>query len=89
METLEENEAPLAPGMLASHYAPKARLRLDAPSAGANEALLAFGKTGVGIALVGGQRSFRLDCDWKGVPSPLAAATTASPPTTISRSSPA
>ena len=30
METVDENEAPLAPGMLASHYAPKARLRLDA-----------------------------------------------------------
>jgi L-threonylcarbamoyladenylate synthase len=39
----EENEAPLAPGMLASHYAPKARLRLDATSVGADEALLAFG----------------------------------------------
>jgi len=34
---------PLAPGMLASHYAPKARLRLDATSAGPEEALLAFG----------------------------------------------
>lgn len=36
-------EAPLAPGMLASHYAPKARLRLDADAARAGEALLAFG----------------------------------------------
>jgi L-threonylcarbamoyladenylate synthase len=36
-------EAPLAPGMLASHYAPKARLRLDAQSPRAGEALLAFG----------------------------------------------
>ena len=36
-------EAPLAPGMLASHYAPKARLRLDAEAARAGEALLAFG----------------------------------------------
>jgi L-threonylcarbamoyladenylate synthase len=36
------DDAPMAPGMLASHYAPKARLRLDAtPRAG--EALLAFG----------------------------------------------
>jgi len=34
---------PLAPGMLASHYAPKARLRLNATSAGPDEALLAFG----------------------------------------------
>ena len=38
-----EDEAPLAPGMLASHYAPRARLRLDAESVGAGEALLAFG----------------------------------------------
>ncbi|MEA2991670.1 MAG: L-threonylcarbamoyladenylate synthase [Alphaproteobacteria bacterium] len=40
----EEGEAPLAPGMLASHYAPKTRLRLDATSVGADEALLAFGR---------------------------------------------
>jgi L-threonylcarbamoyladenylate synthase len=33
----------LAPGMLASHYAPKARLRLDAQAPRAEEALLAFG----------------------------------------------
>ena len=37
------DEAPLAPGMLSSHYAPKARLRLDALAANADEALLAFG----------------------------------------------
>jgi len=36
-------EAPLAPGMLASHYAPKARLRLDASAVRPGEALLAFG----------------------------------------------
>ncbi|MBI2713991.1 MAG: threonylcarbamoyl-AMP synthase [Rhizobiales bacterium] len=36
-------ETPLAPGMLASHYAPKARLRLDAQAPRADEALLAFG----------------------------------------------
>ena len=35
--------APVAPGMLASHYAPKARLRLNAKSPHAGEALLAFG----------------------------------------------
>lgn len=35
--------APLAPGQLASHYAPKARLRLDAESVWPGEALLAFG----------------------------------------------
>ena len=37
------DETPLAPGMLASHYAPKARLRLDASAPRADEALLAFG----------------------------------------------
>ena len=37
-------DAPLAPGMLSSHYAPKARLRLDADAAGPDEALLAFGR---------------------------------------------
>lgn len=36
-------DALIAPGMLASHYAPKARLRLDATNVGAGEALLAFG----------------------------------------------
>ena len=35
--------APRAPGMLASHYAPSLPVRLDASSAGAGEALLAFG----------------------------------------------
>lgn len=38
-----DDAAPLAPGMLASHYAPKATLRLDAPTPRAGEALLAFG----------------------------------------------
>lgn len=38
-------DAPLAPGMLTSHYAPKAALRLDADAAQPGEALLAFGKT--------------------------------------------
>lgn len=32
-----------APGMMASHYAPRARLRLDAAHAGAGEVFLAFG----------------------------------------------
>ncbi|MEJ2436019.1 MAG: L-threonylcarbamoyladenylate synthase [Pseudolabrys sp.] len=35
--------APAAPGMLASHYAPRARLRLNAQSPRPGEALLAFG----------------------------------------------
>ncbi|HXF89924.1 MAG TPA: L-threonylcarbamoyladenylate synthase [Xanthobacteraceae bacterium] len=38
-----EGEAPSAPGMLASHYAPKARLRLNADIVQEGEALLAFG----------------------------------------------
>lgn len=37
------DDAPLAPGMLASHYAPKARLRLDSLAPHEGEALLAFG----------------------------------------------
>ena len=43
---LPEDEAPAqprAPGQLASHYAPRLPLRLDANSAGPREALLAFG----------------------------------------------
>src|SRR5262249_3401470 len=39
----DEEDAPLAPGMLASHYAPRATLRLDADEVRAGEALLAFG----------------------------------------------
>ena len=38
-----DDDAPLAPGMLASHYAPKASLRLDAEAAEPGEALLGFG----------------------------------------------
>ena len=37
------DEAPLAPGMLASHYAPRTPLRLNAREVSAGEALLAFG----------------------------------------------
>jgi L-threonylcarbamoyladenylate synthase len=37
------DDAPIAPGMLASHYAPRATLRLDADGPVAGEALLAFG----------------------------------------------
>ncbi len=40
-----EDDAPLAPGMLASHYAPRTPLRLDAEHVAAGEALLAFGPT--------------------------------------------
>jgi L-threonylcarbamoyladenylate synthase len=37
------DEAPLAPGQLASHYAPRTPLRLEARNVTAGEALLAFG----------------------------------------------
>jgi len=39
----QSNENPQAPGMLASHYAPRAELRLDAVVPEAGEAFLAFG----------------------------------------------
>jgi L-threonylcarbamoyladenylate synthase len=39
----DEEAPPVAPGQLASHYAPRARLRLDAQAVHAGEALLAFG----------------------------------------------
>src|ERR1700682_4028436 len=38
---------PLAPGMLASHYAPRTRVRLNAGAVDAGEALLAFGSGSV------------------------------------------
>jgi len=37
------DDAPLAPGMLASHYAPRTPLRLDVRDAAVGECLLAFG----------------------------------------------
>ena len=40
---VEDGTAPMAPGQLASHYAPRAALRLDASSVSPGEALLAFG----------------------------------------------
>jgi L-threonylcarbamoyladenylate synthase len=39
----DADDVPIAPGQLASHYAPRARLRLDAGGIEAGEALLAFG----------------------------------------------
>ena len=42
-----ETGQPLAPGMLASHYAPRARVRLNAETVEAGEALLAFGSNAV------------------------------------------
>jgi L-threonylcarbamoyladenylate synthase len=41
-----ETGQPLAPGMLASHYAPRTPVRLNAGSVATNEALLAFGPPG-------------------------------------------
>jgi L-threonylcarbamoyladenylate synthase len=43
-----EDDAPLAPGMLSSHYAPRAQVRLNAKRAEEGEALLAFGKAPAG-----------------------------------------
>jgi L-threonylcarbamoyladenylate synthase len=42
-ESMQEQDAPIAPGQLASHYAPRTPLRLDATSVSAGEALLVFG----------------------------------------------
>ncbi len=43
MEVESDDSQPLAPGMLASHYAPRANVRLDAREVMPGEALLAFG----------------------------------------------
>jgi L-threonylcarbamoyladenylate synthase len=42
-----DTDQPLAPGMLASHYAPRTRVRLEATRIEPNEALLAFGPESV------------------------------------------
>jgi L-threonylcarbamoyladenylate synthase len=42
-ETIAADDAPLAPGMLTSHYAPRTPVRLDAKDVATGEALLAFG----------------------------------------------
>src|SRR6266478_1476326 len=42
-----DNGQPLAPGMLASHYAPRTRVRLNASSVEPGEALLTFGPAAV------------------------------------------
>ncbi len=41
-----------APGMLASHYAPRARLRLNATDISRGEALLAFGETSLNAGVI-------------------------------------
>jgi L-threonylcarbamoyladenylate synthase len=43
-----DSAQPLAPGMLASHYAPRTRVRLNVTSVEAGEALLAFGAPALG-----------------------------------------
>jgi L-threonylcarbamoyladenylate synthase len=59
-------DAPLAPGMLASHYAPRTPLRLHAGSVNAGEALLAFGPVampGIGATTTVMNLSARGDLD--------------------------
>jgi L-threonylcarbamoyladenylate synthase len=46
-DTVNEDAQPLAPGMLASHYAPRTPVRLNATSVEAGEALLAFGNADI------------------------------------------
>jgi L-threonylcarbamoyladenylate synthase len=46
-DATNDDAQPLAPGMLASHYAPRTPIRLDATSVEPDEALLAFGRTDV------------------------------------------
>lgn len=46
------SSTPMSPGLLASHYAPNARLRLDATEARPGEALLAFGPAAPSQSLV-------------------------------------
>lgn len=45
LPVVDGGEAPLAPGMLASHYAPRAAMRLDATEIRPGEAALLFGGT--------------------------------------------
>jgi L-threonylcarbamoyladenylate synthase len=44
---ITDNEAPLSPGMLASHYAPNLPIRLNVESVREKEAFLAFGPSGL------------------------------------------
>jgi L-threonylcarbamoyladenylate synthase len=54
-QSAEAAAAPIAPGRLPSHYAPRARLRLEAGSVDAGEALLAFGP----VPIEGAERASR------------------------------
>jgi L-threonylcarbamoyladenylate synthase len=56
-----EEGRPASPGMLARHYAPAARLRLNATEVGEDEALLAFGHTNVPS-----HRGIMLNLSWSG-----------------------
>jgi L-threonylcarbamoyladenylate synthase len=47
-DTESDSGQPLAPGMLASHYAPRTRVRLNATGIEPGEALLAFGPAPIG-----------------------------------------
>jgi L-threonylcarbamoyladenylate synthase len=61
-----DSEQPLAPGMLASHYAPRTRVRLNAESLEPGEVLLAFGPhalTGIDAAITVMNLSPRGDLD--------------------------
>lgn len=49
----DEANAPIAPGLLASHYAPRARLRLDAREPAPGEGWLGFGPDPAGAAMAG------------------------------------
>jgi L-threonylcarbamoyladenylate synthase len=46
-DAVNDNAQPLAPGMLASHYAPRTPVRLDASHVEPDEALLAFGRADI------------------------------------------
>ena len=48
-----EEETPLAPGMLASHYAPRTRMRLNAEAVSPDEVLLGFGSA----QMIGAERA--------------------------------
>lgn len=55
VRSLDGGERPMSPGQLESHYAPRARVRLNAKDVAADEALLAFGAapvTGTPCAII-------------------------------------
>ncbi len=54
LATPRQTDRPSAPGQLASHYAPKARVRLNAKRAEAGETLIGFGSVRGDLMLSGG-----------------------------------